>query len=88
MSINYIKLRDDFTKEIQGLPGVVSVGLSKKDDNIVLVVAIDADQFNDNIPRKFRGVDVILRDLGHAEAHTSWRLAWEKQLRISAMLAR
>jgi hypothetical protein len=70
MNLNYMELCHELSDHLKDIPGIISIGLTKKNGQIVLLVAIDNEKFNGGVPKKFRGIDVVLQDLGHAMAYS------------------
>lgn len=73
MTIDYNAIRNELARVLRNVPGVLSIGLGKEGNDVVLVVAIDPDTFTGTLPASFRGVGVIIRSLGVASLHFSRR---------------
>jgi hypothetical protein len=69
MTDSLVEKRDGLIKELQGKPGFVSVGFTKRDGKIALLVAVN-DSFYGDVPETFEGMEVVVRDLG--EAHVAY----------------
>lgn len=65
MTQSLVEKRDKLIDQLHDTPGFVSVGFAKKDDDIVLLVAIE-DSFRGDVPETFQGIRVIVQDLGEA----------------------
>jgi hypothetical protein len=74
MTTDYNALRDDLASVLRDIPGVISVGIGKENKQIVLIVAIDPYLFTGKVPSSFKGVNVIIRDLGRAKLQRYGRL--------------
>jgi hypothetical protein len=62
-----IEKRDGLIKQLEHQSGFVSVGIAKKEGNVVLLVAVDPS-FHGDIPQNFEGVGVVVEDLGEARS--------------------
>lgn len=67
--MDYLKIRDSLAKELQGIPGILSVGLTKKDGKISLLVAVDSEKYQGNYTYIFGGLQVIVKDLGKPQLY-------------------
>jgi hypothetical protein len=72
MTASLLDKRDELIDKLRGTPGFVSVGFAKKDDEVVLLVAVD-DSFHGTIPEAFEGMEVIVEDLGEAQVEYNAR---------------
>ena len=61
-------MRDELIRMLDGAPGFRSVGISKENGKIVLVVSVDPNEFHALAPKTFHGVGVQVRDLGRPVA--------------------
>jgi hypothetical protein len=68
MSSKLFDLRDQLVTKLQGLPGFLTVGISKQRGMPVFVVSIDSTIFDGSAPEFFAGYRVLVRDLGHPVA--------------------
>ncbi len=66
MTRSLVEKRDGLIKELKHRPGFVSVGFTKSNDKIALLVAVD-DSFYGDVPETFEGMEVVVRDLGEAQ---------------------
>ena len=66
---DYLKLRDKLNSKLKGIPGVLSVGLTSKNGETVLLVAIDSEELKSKLPDKFKSIDIVLKDLGKAKKY-------------------
>ncbi len=73
MTIDYKAIRDELAKILSDVPGVMSIGIGKENNKVVLLVAIDPNDFAGNVPSSFQGVGVIIRNLGMASLHSFFR---------------
>jgi hypothetical protein len=64
--------RDDLIKQLADQSGFISVGIAKKNGQLVLLVAVDPT-FHGQVPENFEGVGVVVEDLGQAESQISPR---------------
>ncbi|MGK7873151.1 MAG: hypothetical protein AB4426_07505 [Xenococcaceae cyanobacterium] len=68
---NLFELRDELLAEIQKYPGVLSVGITKKDGKFVFLVSIEGEKYTAGVPSNFAGYEVEVRDLGRPTAHVA-----------------
>jgi hypothetical protein len=64
-----LKLRDDLADELKAMVGVISVGIGKNDDRVVLVVSIEPSQYDGDIPSQYKGVRVSVKEIGIGVFH-------------------
>lgn len=69
MSVDYNAIRQELASALRDVPGVISVGIGKEGDTVVLIVAIDSNYFAGSVPNSFRGVSVVVRRFGMASLH-------------------
>lgn len=71
MRKNYRSIKIEFEKKIHNNPGVVTVGLGKERDHIVIVVFVeDRLKFENNIPKEYKDIPVVIRPAKIAVAHS------------------
>lgn len=73
MTVDYNSIRQELASALRDVPGVISVGIGKEDDTVVLIVAIDSNHFAGSVPSSFRGVSVVVRNFGPASLHFFYR---------------
>lgn len=76
MSPDYNAARDNLATQVDDIPGVISVGIGKKNNKIVLVIATNNDFSKDGkakIPGSFNGIDVVYRKLGDMKLYSTRR---------------
>lgn len=72
MSCEYQIERDKLAMSLKGIPGVLNVGMSKVEGDIVLAVIINSNltkELREQIPNVFDGLKVVVKSLGYARAH-------------------
>jgi len=67
--IEILRLRDEFASDLKEVPGIVSVGIGRSGREVVLVVAVDRDQFKGSVPERYKGVNVRVQELGVGQLH-------------------
>jgi hypothetical protein len=65
---DYWKLRDELASQLQGTPGVISVGIGRDGDDFVLVVLVEREQFKGGVQHQYKGVNISVRDFGLGRA--------------------
>ena len=70
---DYWKLRDELSERLSGVPGVLSVGVGRDSSGMVLVVVVDRAQFKGGVALQYKGVGVIVSDVGIGIMHSSAR---------------
>jgi hypothetical protein len=63
------ELRDQLVERLSGLPGFLTVGVSKHRNRPVFVVSVDPEKFGGGAPGSFSGYEVLVRSFGHPAAH-------------------
>lgn len=66
--LTLLAMRDELIRRLHDMPGFRSVGISKSNGEVVLVVSVDAEEFHGTPPRTFQGVNVEVRDFGRPTA--------------------
>jgi hypothetical protein len=66
---DFWKYRDEFASSLKDVPGVISVGLGREHGEVVLVVAVDPDEFRQTLPERYRDVRVKIRELGIGDSY-------------------
>jgi hypothetical protein len=68
-AIDYWKLRDELAEKLNGIAGVVSVGIGKVEDRTALIVLVDRAKFDQYVGSYFEGIPVRVQELGSGVAH-------------------
>ena len=68
---DYWKLRDELASELKDIPGILSVGIGRAEQEIVLVVTVEGEGVRSIVPQQYKGVNVNVRDLGIGVMHGS-----------------
>jgi hypothetical protein len=73
MNSELFQLRDQLILKLKNLPGFLSVGIGKHQNQPVFVISIDEKKYKGNAPKSFAGYCVKVRALGHPISHVLGR---------------